>query len=644
DLTLGDQEFVSLVGVSGCGKSTLLAVIAGLVEPTSGEVLVSGKPVTGPGRDRGVVFQHATLLPWLTAQKTVEFALRGEPLSATQRRERARENLVLVGLEGFEDVYPAQLSGGMQQRVALARSLSYHPEILLMDEPFGALDALTRRDMQELLTEIWEAHRLTVLFVTHDIEEAVYISDRVVTMTPRPGRIHVQAEVDLARPRRLEMQSYPHFSELSRHLLKSIRGLPAAKFPTTKVESSPPPSPAISASLAREHPSAAPAIDNAALRTFLHDLIRANSENPPGREAEAAHLVANRLAAAGLEVELQEVEPGRPNVIARLDGQSEETLLFNAHLDTVAIGDLGLWSVEPLGGEILDGKIYGRGTADMKAGLAAMVAALEAIAQSDRPRQRSLLLTAVIDEEVWFKGTHALLNAGTLKNCTRAYVGEPTSLMIASAIQGAAEFTAQVRGRTSHTGMAELGDNAILAMSPIIQALESYRASLKGLGSKLGFGVDPSLNLGVIEGGVGVTFVPDLCKIAFDRQVLPGENMAEVIEEIRQLFAQVCSTNDLDADLVCEQSFNPWQAEPDSAATRALERAHQQATGTPAQSMLFRGYCEVELLAQAGIAGSVYGPGDLAQAHRPNEYVPIDEVELAARVYAQLAADFIATS
>lgn len=640
DLTLGENEFVSLVGVSGCGKSTLLSIIAGLTEPTTGEVIVSGEPVTGPGRDRGVVFQHATLLPWLTARKNVEFALRGEPLTATQRSEVAREHLELVGLLGFEDHYPAQLSGGMQQRVALARSLSYRPEILLMDEPFGALDALTRHEMQELLTEVWETHRLTVLFVTHDIEEAVYISDRVMTMTPRPGRIHTQVEVDLPRPRRLEMQSHPRFIELSSHLLKSIRGVPSTKATATKVTSG---TPLPSSVHPTEPRTAADFVDSQALGTFLTDLVRANSENPPGREGEAAQLIAERLARCGLDVELHEVEPGRPNVVAVLHGESEECLLFNGHVDTVAIGDLGLWTTDPLGGEIIDGKVYGRGTCDMKGGLAAMVAAIEAIVKAEVPRHRSLMLTAVIDEEVWFKGTQALINAGTLKNCTQAIVGEPTSLQVASALQGAAEFTAVVRGRSSHTGMAERGDNAIVKMTTIVAALQEYHESLRGLGATLGFPHDPSVNLGVIEGGVGVTFVPDTCRIAFDRQVFPGEDIEEVISEVRRIFAKVCADNDIDADLVCEQSFSPWQAGEDSTLAEGLERAHHEVTGTTAESALFRGYCEVELLARQGITGAVYGPGDLTQAHSPDEYVPLSEVETAAKVYAIVGESFLRT-
>jgi NitT/TauT family transport system ATP-binding protein len=223
DLTLADNEFVSLVGTSGCGKSTLLSIVAGLQEATAGEVLVDGRPVTGPGRDRGVVFQTYTLFPWLTARENIEFALRGEPIGKGERRDLALEQLKLVGLERFADAHPNQLSGGMKQRVAIARALSYRPQILLMDEPFGALDALTRQLMQELLTNVWERHRLTVLFVTHDVEEAVYISDRVLVMTNRPGRIKKEVVVDLERPRHHDMLSSPRFGELYGEVLESIR-------------------------------------------------------------------------------------------------------------------------------------------------------------------------------------------------------------------------------------------------------------------------------------------------------------------------------------------------------------------------------------------------------------------------------------
>jgi NitT/TauT family transport system ATP-binding protein len=223
NLTLNDNEFVTLVGTSGCGKSTLLSIVAGLQEPSAGEVLVDGKPVDGPGRDRGVVFQTYTLFPWLTARENIEFALRGEGMSKAERRDVALEHLRLVGLETFADHHPNQLSGGMKQRVAIARALSYKPSILLMDEPFGALDALTRQLMQELLTKVWEQHRLTVLFITHDVEESIFISDRVLVMTNRPGRIKKEVVVDMERPRRHEMLASAHFGELYGEVLESIR-------------------------------------------------------------------------------------------------------------------------------------------------------------------------------------------------------------------------------------------------------------------------------------------------------------------------------------------------------------------------------------------------------------------------------------
>jgi NitT/TauT family transport system ATP-binding protein len=223
NLEIADNEFVTVVGASGCGKSTLMSIAAGLQEQSAGEVLVDGRPVTGPGRDRGVVLQTYTLFPWLTAQKNIEFALRDEPgLSSRDRVERAREHLSLVGLADFADKYPAELSGGMKQRVAIARALSYRPNMLLMDEPFGALDALTRRVMQELLTEIWEKHRLTVVFITHDVEEAVFISDRVVVMSSRPGHVKRIVPVDLPRPRGHAMIAGERFRQLYGEVLELI--------------------------------------------------------------------------------------------------------------------------------------------------------------------------------------------------------------------------------------------------------------------------------------------------------------------------------------------------------------------------------------------------------------------------------------
>ena len=222
-LSIRQNEFVSLVGASGCGKSTLLSIIAGLQSFDDGDLKVDGKDIDGPGPDRGVVFQSYTLLPWLTARRNVEFALAATGHSTSESTEIAMDQLRLVGLEKFADRYPAQLSGGMKQRVAIARALSYKPKLLLMDEPFGALDALTRVQMQELLTGVWERERLTVIFVTHDVEEAVFLSDRIFVMASNPGRIKAVYDVPLPRPRNPDTHRLPEFAALQADVLQSIR-------------------------------------------------------------------------------------------------------------------------------------------------------------------------------------------------------------------------------------------------------------------------------------------------------------------------------------------------------------------------------------------------------------------------------------
>ena len=217
-----DGQFVSIVGASGCGKSTLLNIVGGLVVPTSGDVLLDGEPILGPGADRGMVFQSYTLYPWKTVRQNVEFgpALRG--IGRDQRRAVANELIAQMRLQGFEDAYPKALSGGMKQRVAIARALANDPKVLLMDEPFGALDAQTRVVMQELLIDIWERRRKTVLFVTHDIEEAVFLSDAVYVLSSRPGRLRLRLEIDLERPRTLETMGTSRFAALKQEILRII--------------------------------------------------------------------------------------------------------------------------------------------------------------------------------------------------------------------------------------------------------------------------------------------------------------------------------------------------------------------------------------------------------------------------------------
>jgi NitT/TauT family transport system ATP-binding protein len=216
-------EFVSLIGPSGCGKSTLLNAVAGFIKPNGGQVLLDGQAITGPGSDRGVVFQQYSLFPWMTVRKNVEFGLKMKGVSMTERESQARTLLGLAGLLSFENHYPDQLSGGMKQRVGIVRALATSPQVLLMDEPFGALDSQTRVVMQEILTNMWQRLRISVLFITHDIDEAVFLSDRIYVMTARPGRIKAELSVPLPRPRTPEMTASPEFAAMVRQIKGLIR-------------------------------------------------------------------------------------------------------------------------------------------------------------------------------------------------------------------------------------------------------------------------------------------------------------------------------------------------------------------------------------------------------------------------------------
>ena len=223
DLDVAENDFVTILGPSGCGKSTLLRIVAGLERQSAGEVLLDGRRIEGPGADRGMVFQSYTLFPWLTVRDNVCFGLRERGLPREQQLAIAQRWITQVGLAGFEQHYPKQLSGGMQQRTAIARALANGPRMLLMDEPFGALDHQTRELMQELLLGIWEREKKTVLFVTHDIDEAVFMGSRVVVMSARPGRIKLDLPVALPHPRHYSVKTTPVFTELKRELTEQVR-------------------------------------------------------------------------------------------------------------------------------------------------------------------------------------------------------------------------------------------------------------------------------------------------------------------------------------------------------------------------------------------------------------------------------------
>jgi NitT/TauT family transport system ATP-binding protein len=220
NISIAQSEFVCIVGPSGCGKSTLLNIVAGFLTPSNGEITIDGKPVTGHGMDRGVVFQDfAQLFPWRTALGNVMFGLEMKGVGKAEREATALQQLALVKLDKFANSYPHHLSGGMQQRVAIARALAYNPSVLLMDEPFAALDALTRDDMQRLLADVWRETRKTVIYVTHNVAEAVYLADRVIVMTPHPGRVQGIVSIDLPRPRNpLSVEFLENQKQLLLHL------------------------------------------------------------------------------------------------------------------------------------------------------------------------------------------------------------------------------------------------------------------------------------------------------------------------------------------------------------------------------------------------------------------------------------------
>ena len=223
NLTVAANDFIAILGPSGCGKSTLLRIVAGLDRPTSGRVLLDQREVKGPGADRGMVFQSYTLFPWLSVAQNIAFGLRERGVPAAEQQAIVTDYIDRVGLKGFEKHWPKQLSGGMQQRTAIARALANNPEIMLLDEPFGALDTQTRALMQELLLGIWERDRKTVLFVTHDIEEAIFVASRVIVMTARPGRIKADVAVDLPHPRHYTLKTTPEFSAMKARLTEEIR-------------------------------------------------------------------------------------------------------------------------------------------------------------------------------------------------------------------------------------------------------------------------------------------------------------------------------------------------------------------------------------------------------------------------------------
>lgn len=381
-------------------------------------------------------------------------------------------------------------------------------------------------------------------------------------------------------------------------------------------------------------------IDEQEIIAFLQTLVRTNSENPPGNEMEVGHIIANELETIGCHVELQMVEKGRFNVIGIIEGESKEKLLFNGHMDTVKAGDVDAWDDDPFGGEIHNGKLFGRGSTDMKAGLTSMIFALKAVLHSGVSLKKGIMFTAVIDEEVFFKGTKALIDSHKLRDCEWGFVSEPSSLNIATRQKGGIEFLARTYGKSAHAGVAFSGDNAIYKMNKVVDALERYNETLKAR-MNLPFLKHPTVNVGRIQGGTGVTFVPDFCEIEFDRQVLPGENIETVTREVTEVIELLEKQQGINVELNKIQQFNTWEVSVRSQVVTMLASAYKKLFHREPIYSGFNGYSEVELLANNGIPSVIFGPGDITLAHVPNENVQIQEVIDAAKVYALVAYNYV---
>lgn len=384
-------------------------------------------------------------------------------------------------------------------------------------------------------------------------------------------------------------------------------------------------------------------IDIDEMIAFLKVLVQSNSENPPGNEETVAFLISEKLESFGCNVKLQYLEPGRPNIIGVIEGKAQEKLLLNGHTDTVSIGDYERWTVDPLGGEIKDGYLYGRGACDMKAGLVSMLFAMKALKTSGVPLNKGIMFTGVIDEEVSFKGTKALIREKIIDACRLGFVSEPTNLNIVTQHKGAIEYKAESIGKSAHSGQAFEGVNAIVRMGKIIAALESYNDDLACRVNHAVFR-HPTVNIGTIHGGTGITFVPEHCEIEFDRQILPGEQIEKVGLEIAEIISQTERTNNFKIELTKIQQFNSWQIPESDYIVQWFKGIFEKALERKSTVGGFNGYCEVELLTRAGIPSLVFGPGDISDAHTPDERVLIQDVIDAAKVYALCGYNFVSQS
>lgn len=365
---------------------------------------------------------------------------------------------------------------------------------------------------------------------------------------------------------------------------------------------------------------------------LTRQLVRIPSENPPGEEKAMAEFVAEKLSSLGFNVKLPKYKPGRPHVVGLFsDGKEKPSLMFNAHLDTVPIGDKSLWTVDPLGAEIRNGKIYGRGSSDMKAALAAMVSAAKAILEDDVKLTGTLMITGVTDEEVTGLGTKDIIDRGYRADF--AIVGEPTELKVQTAHKGIIWLRIVTKGKAVHSSMPQEGVNAIYKMSKICLTFEDMLQQLMKKNHPL-LG-SPTISVGTIKGGLKINIVPDYCEISVDRRLVPGETPEVAKHEIKEVLATL-KTRDPQLQLEVEtiNSAHPSETDATEPIVKVARESVKEITGKDPGITGFTATCDMRHLVKAKIPTIILGPGNLSQAHTIDEYIEIKQIVEAAKIYA----------
>jgi len=373
-------------------------------------------------------------------------------------------------------------------------------------------------------------------------------------------------------------------------------------------------------------------IDEKKLLSLATTLVRIPSENPPGNEREIADFLASKLRELGLKVSKYDFKPGRPSVVGHVDLGKGRSLMFDGHLDTVPAGNIDRWSIEPFSGEIIDGKLYGRGAADMKSSIAAWISATEAILNTDARLNGKLLTCLVSDEEVSGFGTEDLLSKGYLADM--AVVGEPTALTLQTAHKGAVRWRLSTFGRAAHISSPREGVNAIQKMVKVCRELDRYSGQLMKKRHKL-VG-PPTIAIGTIKGGEKDNIIPDYCEATIDRRLIPQENAEEAESELIELLESI-KRKDRDFRYKLERYvlLQASETKPDAEIVEIFRRAIKKVTRTKPKTLGFEATCEMVHLVRRGVPTVIFGAGRLSQAHKIDEHVDVKEIVAAAEIYAQ---------